>query len=141
MRATLASLAAAAVLAGCGYVSDYEAAVYDEEPVYCYQSLAGVSCFDTPHHRDQRRIVNYYGPAPERYEAPDPPPMVNYFVRDAEPVPRPRPHGNIDDRPWLKPAPETGAAAEADAGEGDTAVPAAEPSAPVDVVPLFIDGT
>jgi len=43
MRATLASLAAAAVLAGCGYVSDYEASVYDEEPVYCYQSIGGGS--------------------------------------------------------------------------------------------------
>jgi len=41
MRATLASLAAAAVLAGCGYVSDYETSVYDEEPVYCYQSIGG----------------------------------------------------------------------------------------------------
>ena len=149
MRATLASLAAAAVLAGCGYVSDYEASVYDEEPVYCYQSIGGGSCFETPHHRDQRRLVNYFGPAPERYTPPDPPPSarldpppaVNYFVRDAEPIPRPRPHGNVDDRPWLKPAPEAGAAADADVSEDDSTTTATEPSAPAETGPVFIDGT
>ena len=157
MRATLVSLAAAAaVLAGCGYVSDYEAGVYDEEPVYCYQSLGGVSCFDEPHHRDQRRMVNYYGPSPQRYTPPDPPPAarldpppaVNYFVRDAEPVPRPRPHGNVGDRPWLMPAPEaeTRVGAEPpDAGSGvtveDQAAPAEDPPAPVDEPLAFIEGT
>ncbi len=29
-----------AVLAGCGYVDEYERQVHDWEPVYCYQSLA-----------------------------------------------------------------------------------------------------
>lgn len=127
MRATLVSLAATALLAGCGSLSDYEAAVQEEEPVYCYRSLGGVSCFEAPHHRDQRRLVNYYGPAPERYEAPEPaaparlepPPAVGYYVRDAEPVPRPRPRGDTGDRPWLSPA------AAAPAGPVDAAPPAA----------------
>jgi len=149
MRATLTPLAAAALLTGCGYVSDYEASVYDEEPVYCYQSIGGISCFETPHHRDQRRLVNYYGPAPERYTPPDPPPSarldpppsVNYFVRDAEPVPRPRPHGNVDDRPWLALAAEAATAADAEIPESEGAMPVAEPSEPAETDPVFIDGT
>ena len=57
---------------GCGYVDTYEEAVYDEEPIYCYQSLAGIECFEEPNHRDKRRIVNYYGPHPKKYRAPEP---------------------------------------------------------------------
>ena len=35
------TIAAAALLGACGYVSEYEKAVYDYEPAYCYKSLAG----------------------------------------------------------------------------------------------------
>lgn len=68
-----AALAAFAILAagGCtSYESAYERAVYDAEPVYCYQSLGAVDCHRTPHRRDDARLVNYYGPAPSRTAPP-----------------------------------------------------------------------
>lgn len=133
------AIAAAALVAGCGYVSAYEEAVYDREPVYCYRTLGGVSCFDEPVHRDERRLVNYFGPAPERYERPEPPPParldapppVPYFVRDAEPVPRAAPLGPLADRPWLAPASPGDAPVEVEAAAGDSA-PAAGDEAPED---------
>ena len=97
MRKTLLSLALPALLAACGYVDRYEAGVYDFEPVYCYRTIGAVRCFKTPDHRDERRLVNYYGPHPSRYERPAPaarpafkaPPPVAFYVRDPEPVPEP----------------------------------------------------
>ena len=120
MHAKSGMLAALTILvAGCGsYDSPYEQGVYDYDPVYCYRNIGGVSCFDTPHHRDERRLVNYYGPSPDGYDRPepppkprlDPPPVANYYVRDPAPIPRPAPHGALDDRPWLsfgfEPTPE-----------------------------------
>jgi len=84
-------------LSGCGFVDSYEEAVYDLNPVYCYQSLGGVQCHAKPNHADKRRLVNYYGPHPRRYEVPGPvpvpqlqaPPPVPFWVRDPEPVPQP----------------------------------------------------
>ena len=114
MKKTLAFLAAGqalpAILSACGYVSEYEEGVYDYESVYCYQSIGAIQCFDAPRFRDEKRLVNYYGPAPERYDRlnpppePDlaPPPGVNFFVRDPEPVPRPSPTAaGPQDLPWL----------------------------------------
>ena len=110
MKKTLAIVALTAFLGACGYVSKYEQAVYDYEPVYCYQSLGAVQCFDVPRVRDEMRLVNYYGPAPERYDRPDPapepdlvaPPAVNFFVLDPEPIPRPSPtSAGPEDLPWL----------------------------------------
>ena len=97
MLKPLMTMAAAALLGACGYVSDYEKAVYDYEPAYCYKSLAGVQCFKSPNHRDERRLVNYFGPHPSRYERPAPPPPprllppppVDFYVRHAEPIPSP----------------------------------------------------
>lgn len=96
-------------LAACGHVDEYERQVYDHEPVYCYKSLAGTSCYREPKHSDERRLVNYFGPHPSRYEKPEPAPspalqapeMVNYWVKDPEPIPRPMAKGDLDDRPWL----------------------------------------
>ena len=96
-------------LAACGYVDEYERQVYDQEPVYCYKSLAGTTCYHEPKHADERRLVNYFGPHPSRYEKPEAAPaptykapeMVNYWVKDPEPVPRPMPTGDLSDRPWL----------------------------------------
>ena len=94
-----ATLGAAFVLLGaCGYVDAYEEAVHDMEPVYCYQSLAGVECFKEPNHQDKRRLVNYYGPHPTRYDAPEKaevpelqaPEEIEHWVKDPEPVPQPR---------------------------------------------------
>jgi len=81
-------------VAACGYVDEYEEAVYDHEPVYCYQSIGKVVCFNEPYHRDADRLVNYYGPHPSRYDAPDAPeamdliapPQTNVWVKDPEPV-------------------------------------------------------
>ncbi len=99
------------LLGACGYVSEYEKAVYEWEPTYCYQSIGTVACYKEPYHRDERRLVNYFGPDPSRYDKPDapeqaphaPPEMVNYWVKDAEPVPRPAAHGKLANLPWLDP--------------------------------------
>ncbi len=68
------ALIALMYLAGCtSFESEYERGVYDYEPLYCYQTLGGVDCHRKPHHRDAARLVNYYGPAPSKYDAPEPP--------------------------------------------------------------------
>ncbi|MFO1154865.1 MAG: hypothetical protein U1E42_14575 [Rhodospirillales bacterium] len=92
----VAPLVAVATLltGGCtSYESAYERSVTDYEPIYCYQSLGGVTCHRQPDHRDARRLVNYYGPAPSKYDAPNAPelaqlaspPKGGKVVRDAEP--------------------------------------------------------
>lgn len=90
--------AIAGLVSGCvSYESAYERAVYDHEPVYCYQSLADVVCGREPSGRDERRLVSYYGPAPGKYEPPPPlrparaaaPPRVKAYYRDPEPPPGP----------------------------------------------------
>lgn len=96
-------------LAACGHVDEYERHVYDHEPVYCYKSLAGTQCYREPKHSDERRLVNYFGPHPSRYNKPEPAPkpdlqapeMVNYWVKDPELIPRPMAKGDLSDRPWL----------------------------------------
>ena len=67
---TIVAIGAAGFLSACAQKSAYEAAVEEFEPVYCYQSLGGVSCYKKPNFRDERRMVNYYGPAPKRYDRP-----------------------------------------------------------------------
>ena len=112
MYKQIATIGLAALLGACGYVSEYEKAVYDLEPSYCYKSIGKVACYKEPFHRDERRLVNYFGPHPSRYdkpEAPEPTPiaapeMVNYWVKDAEPIPCPAPTGNVASLPWLDPA-------------------------------------
>ena len=96
-------------LSACGYVDEYERQVHDWEPTYCYKSLGAVQCYREPKYSDRLRLVNYYGPHPSRYDAPEPmkepnfkaPEMVNYWVKDPEPVPRPMAKGDLADRPWL----------------------------------------
>jgi hypothetical protein len=94
--ALLLAFAAAECLGACtGYESEYERGVYNYEPLYCYQTLGAIDCHRKPHHRDSARLVNYYGPAPGKYDPPDPPeesplqppPDVKKAVyRDPEPV-------------------------------------------------------
>lgn len=95
-RMNLASLALVAMscLAACtSFESEYERGVYDYEPIYCYQTLGGVDCHRKPHHRDATRLVNYYGPAPSKYDAPEqpevsppqPPPKVTAAYRPDAP--------------------------------------------------------
>ncbi len=101
-----------AFLGACSTMDAYEQAVQDWEPTYCYKSIGGTECFREPYHRDERRLVNYFGPHPSRYDKPEPPEpaphsppqMVNYWVKDAEPIPRPAPTGKASALPWLDPA-------------------------------------
>lgn len=96
-------------LSACAQQSAYEAAVEDLEPRYCYKSLAGVTCYEKPYHRDEKRLVNFFGPAPHLYEKPaaapaprrDAPEAITYWVKDPEPIPTPAPRGDLADRPWL----------------------------------------
>ena len=77
LRTAWAVLLGLFVVGGCtSYKSAYEKSVYDLEPVYCYRSLADVTCFRKPYFRDERRLANYYGPAPSKYDRPKPPPMA-----------------------------------------------------------------
>ena len=71
--------------------------VHQTKPVYCYQSLADVRCHSAPKFVDKNRIVNFYGPSPKRFTAPPPvaspdlkaPKPVDFWVKDAEPIPEP----------------------------------------------------
>ena len=116
------ALVFAVSLSACGYVDEYERRVHDWEPTYCYKSLAAVQCYREPKHSDNLRLVNYFGPHPSRFEAPEPlaepnfkaPEMVNYWVKDPEPIPRAAPRGDLSDRPWLT---EEGRAAQANVAE------------------------
>ena len=113
MRKMIISVGFTALLGACGYVDKYEEAVSGMEPTYCYKSIGGVECYREPFHRDGRRLVNYFGPHPSRFDAPEkpepvtptPPPMVNYWVKDAVPIPRPSPTGRASNLPWLGQAP------------------------------------
>ena len=70
MNRIVGLISVALVLSACTQKSAYEAAVEDMEPVYCYKSLAGVQCYQEPSFRDERRMVNYFGPAPRRFGPP-----------------------------------------------------------------------
>jgi len=100
---TLVLLAVVPLVGACGVVPFYEETAYTPEPLYCYRSLgmstSSVDCYRTPDYRDERRLVNYVGPDPSRYERPAPalppelsaPPPVDFYVRDPEPIPEPAP--------------------------------------------------
>lgn len=96
-------------LSACAHKSAYEAAVEDEEPRYSYKSLAGLTCYEKLNHRDEKRLVNYFGPAPMRYEKPEAVPLpkriapdtVNYWVKNPDSVPTAMPKGDASDRLWL----------------------------------------
>ena len=64
MSIRIATVGLAVFVGACGYVSEYEKAVYDLEPTYCYKSIGKVACYREPFHRDERRLVNYFGPIP-----------------------------------------------------------------------------
>jgi len=116
MKRLLMFLICIGLLGACTHKSAYEAAVENHEPVYCYKSLAGVACHEKPNFRDENRLVNYFGPAPKRYERPVltseqklfAPAPINYWAKDPEPLPRAKPHGYLIDRPWIDKAPRYG---------------------------------
>jgi outer membrane lipoprotein-sorting protein len=70
MNRIVGLISVALVLSACTQKSAYEAAVENMEHVYCYKSLAGVQCYQEPSFRDEQRMVNYFGPAPRRYDRP-----------------------------------------------------------------------
>lgn len=95
MQKQFIGLAAILLLSACSNMTQYETQVENWEPVYCYKSIGAVQCYKEPKHSDSRRLVNFYGPAPSTYDAPDEPDyaaakapkMIDYWVKDAEPVP------------------------------------------------------
>ena len=98
MKRAFAALAFTTALSACGYVDKYEEGVYDYEPTYCYAALGGtVECYREPVAADSRRLVNYYGKSPTRYDAPPKPPEPDYkapppvktWVKDPEPEVKP----------------------------------------------------
>lgn len=110
MKKIIAAIAFSLALTACGYVDKYEEGVIDYEPTYCYAALGGgVECYREPVAGEDRRLVNYYGKHPSRYDAPEKPApaeyqapaMVNSWVKDPEPVVRAMPKGDTADRPWL----------------------------------------
>jgi hypothetical protein len=92
-------LSATTLLAACSNMTLYEQQVEDFEPVYCYKSIGSVQCYKEPKHSDSRRLVNFYGPAPRTYDKPDAPEyaapkapkMIDYWVKDPEPIPQAAP--------------------------------------------------
>ncbi len=92
-------VSATVLLAACSNMTQYERQVQDWEPVYCYKSIGAVQCYKEPKHSDSRRLVNFYGPAPSQYDKPDepeysstkPPKMIDYWTKDAEPIPQAAP--------------------------------------------------
>jgi len=90
---------AAVLLSACTNMTQYEQQVEDWEPIYCYKSIGAVQCYKEPKHSDSRRLVNFYGPPPSSYEAPEapdyaaakPPKMIDYWVTDPEPIPQASP--------------------------------------------------
>jgi hypothetical protein len=85
---------------GCTPLTAYERSVADFEPIYCYRSLAAVTCHARPDPRDAGRLVNFYGPPPARFAPPPSPRLARPRppaaaaaapVRDPEPVVGARP--------------------------------------------------
>jgi hypothetical protein len=149
MLKSIFPLGLAALLGACSYVDEYERHVHGWEPTYCYQSIGGVGCFRTPYHRDERRLVNYFGPHPSRFDKPEPPEpaphsppgMVNYWVKDPEPIPCPSPARQMCEFQGFRPAAAmTGDGAKAGAAAADARLEAPPPSAaplpPVRLAPM-----
>lgn len=100
MRTWIVAFAVPALIGACGGPEAVPPPAAEETgPLYCYQTLAKVSCYRTPVFRDERRLVSYQGPSPDSYPKPPPQPdpklyapePVNFFVKDPEPVPQPAP--------------------------------------------------
>lgn len=81
--------------AACSKTDFYEKEVKNWEPVYCYQTIGRVQCHKKPKSMDKKRIVSFFGPAPETYEKYkkdrreklSPPKMIKNWFKDPEPIP------------------------------------------------------
>ena len=100
MHQAIKAVAVLLFLGGCGNPFDEILSgrqVKDDNPVYCYQSLADVQCYGEPKYVDKNRIVNFYGPHPSRFGVPKPvivpelkaPKPIERWVKDPEPIPQP----------------------------------------------------
>ncbi|MBI2584303.1 MAG: hypothetical protein HYW28_00265 [Rhodospirillales bacterium] len=135
MRKLLLPVGLAALLGACENAVRYEAAVRNWEPTYCYQTIGEAACYEAPYHRDERRLVNYFGPHPRRYEkpvpptppTPVPPAPINYWVKDPEPIPCPVTPRQMCEFPGFR-AP--GAGLNGDAAKAGAAATQALPEAP-----------
>ena len=72
-RGAVLAVIALALTACAGDETAYERGVADFEPIYCYASLADAVCYRRPNFRDERRLINHYGPTPRSYDRPKPP--------------------------------------------------------------------
>ncbi len=116
---------AAVLLSACSNMTQYEQQVEDWEPVYCYKSIGAVQCYKEPKHSDSRRLVNFYGPPPSSYDVPDAPDyaaakapkMIDYWVKDPEPIPQANPPKKRQQAASPTPAPLKEAPAKMTGGE------------------------
>lgn len=103
-------------LSGCvSYETAYEKAVYDDEPVYCYQSLGAVDCYRRPNRRDDARLVNYYGPGPARTRPTKLPPAA-----ELQPPPEPEATHDVPPLPSAQLARGDATSADKDAADEDS---------------------
>ncbi|MEO5337576.1 MAG: hypothetical protein H7841_11880 [Magnetospirillum sp. WYHS-4] len=124
MKTPFALLALALLCAACSGTTRYEKAVAGYEPVYCYQSLGAVTCYDTPNFRDERRLVNHFGPAPRNYDRPEPKPEV--MLHPVNPFPADY------QKPGTVKTPERRVSAVAPPQAAEQPAPSAMPVAPVE---------
>jgi len=150
MRKLLLPVGVAALLAACGEAPvRYEAGVRNLDPTYCYQTIGEAACYQAPYHRDERRLVNYYGPHPRGYAKPAPTPAptpvppasINYWVKDPEPIPCPVTPRQMCEFQGFRPAAAmTGDGAKAGAAAAqalpEAPPPSAAPVAPVRLMPM-----
>lgn len=151
MRKLFLPVGLAALLGACENAVRYEAAVRSWEPTYCYQTIGEAACYEVPYHRDERRLVSYFGPHPRRYEkpvpptppTPVPPAAINYWVKDPEPIPCPVTPRQMCEFQGFRPA----AALNGDGAKAGAAVtqalpeappPSAAPVAPVRLTPMHL---
>ncbi|MBK8210705.1 MAG: hypothetical protein IPK78_12820 [Rhodospirillales bacterium] len=112
MKPVALAVFAVFALSGCAsYETAYEKAVYEDEPVYCYQSLGAVDCYRRPNRRDDARLVNYYGPGPARTRPSKLPPAP-----ELQPPPAPE---SMHDVPSPSSAPMTQGSAKSGEGAAD----------------------
>jgi hypothetical protein len=91
----IALLAVGLTATACQPDRAYDKGVSEFEPVYCYQTLGTPDCYAEPIAQFRPSLINFYGPAPQKYDPPEPlemqepqaPPKIERYVRDAEPVP------------------------------------------------------
>lgn len=104
--AALLGLALSGFISGCGHDDPYAEAVSDYTPIYCYRTIGDVDCYKRPLFGGGRRLVNYYGPAPDDYERPEPLPAPRLDAPPPARYPAPAPEARPLAAPPAEPAAE-----------------------------------